>query len=697
MSEIYLDHNATTPALPQAVEAACKSMASGFGNPSSTHTTGLRAKAQLDEARQRAKRLIGAGEGQVVFTSGATEGIQIAVLSALAELRLRRFAPNPPGSLLLYGATEHKAVSEALKHWNQFLGLGCRVVAIPVDGNGRHDLDFLKKHAADAAMICTMAVNNETGAISDLAGIEKTLLDSASQALWLVDAVQALGKIKLDLANTRIDYATFSGHKLYAPKGIGMLYARAGAPYTPLTVGGGQEFALRSGTENTAGIAALNAVMALMENKDPVFHGHDTLHGFRKRLVAALSAAFPEIVFNSPLDFSVPTTLNFSVPGIGSKELLNLFDSAGIRVSSGSACSSSSSAPSYVLQAMKIRDDYASSAIRMSFGPATTENEITEAVARIALCAEATRQAGGSTDVLASIQDGLLRLESDGVCCWVLTDAAARRCVIIDPVNELNDRLARYVHLHGLQLTAVLVTDLHSPAAEARDALTALLSVQTSGLSDARTDAHGWPLTGTSVQQGETLAFGDQVLACLRASDNARIFLAGKAIAEKLNPEQVQYAFMGKTASTLADKPAVLEMLAATCNQHTILCPGDAQTMLFTTLAAERAVQAPAGNIVNDIHIHAETIRNLLHDRPDTLLVDVREAYEHSFLDAELFDAPVLNVPLAQLASRAGEWLLHTDTPLIFFCRSGARSDAATRCMRRLGYQQVWSCAGGLT
>ncbi|MEO6409978.1 MAG: aminotransferase class V-fold PLP-dependent enzyme, partial [Burkholderiaceae bacterium] len=191
--EIYLDANATTPVLPEAREAAQAAMAEGFGNPSSSHSTGLKARAMLDGVRASARRVLGAGSGRLLFTSGATEGIQTAVLSALASLRSPQTEGRPPPELLLYGATEHKAVPEALRHWNSLLGLDLEVMAIPVDREGRHDLAWLRTQAPRAGLVCTMAANNETGVVSDLDGIAAALTDSP--ALWLVDSVQALGKL----------------------------------------------------------------------------------------------------------------------------------------------------------------------------------------------------------------------------------------------------------------------------------------------------------------------------------------------------------------------------------------------------------------------------------------------------------------------------------------------------------------------
>lgn len=386
--EIYLDANATSPVLPAAIGAAQVALRQCFGNPSSSHAAGLRARALLDDARSRARRVLGAQEGRLIFTSGATEGIQTAMLSSLCALRERRAAGLPCGDLLLYGATEHKAVPESLAHWNALLGTGLTLQALPVDAGGRHRLDILRDLAPRAALLCTMAANNETGIVSDLDGIAAVLEETGSAALWLVDCVQALGKLPLELSKTRIDYAPFSGHKLYAPKGIGMLYVRDGAPYTPLLCGGGQEAGQRSGTENMAGIAALDAVLRALE-EGGTFRSHAQLLAMRERLATSLRAAFPGILFNAPFEHALPTTLNFTVPGRSGKAMLDLFDAAGIRVSAGSACSAAQAAPSYVLVAMGLPQERCANAVRMSFGPLADEAFIDAACARIERCGHA--------------------------------------------------------------------------------------------------------------------------------------------------------------------------------------------------------------------------------------------------------------------------------------------------------------------
>src|SRR4051812_4238308 len=183
-TEIYLDGNATSAVLPAAMEAAIDTMGRRFGNPSSTHAAGLQAKAMLDEARACAVRLLGVGDGRLMFNSGATEGIQTSVLSALVALRERQSKGEVIGDLLVYGATEHKAVPESLAHWNHLLGLNLTLQKLPVDENGAHDLSMLRQLVGRAALVCTMAANNETGVVSDLSAIEAVLIETNSAAYW---------------------------------------------------------------------------------------------------------------------------------------------------------------------------------------------------------------------------------------------------------------------------------------------------------------------------------------------------------------------------------------------------------------------------------------------------------------------------------------------------------------------------------
>ena len=665
MKEIYLDSNATTCVLPAAVAAARQAMEQGYGNPSSTHATGLQAKAMMDGVRRRASGLLGVGDGRLMFNSGATEGIQTAVLSALCALRERRAAGKRIGSLLLYGATEHKAVPESLAHWNRLLGLNLEVRKLPVDAHGRHDLQALDALIGDTAMLCTMAANNETGVISDLSAIAQLLQERGADAYWMVDCVQALGKLKLNLAATRIDYAPFSGHKLYAPKGFGLLYVGAGAPFTPLMMGGGQEAGLRSGTENMAGIAALGAVLAALDD-GKTFRSHAELVAFRAQLVASLERAFPGIVFNMPFDLSLPTTLNFSVPGLSSKELLDLFDAARVRVSSGSACSAAKALPSYVLEAMHVPQWRASSAIRLSFGPLIDAATIAAACARIERCGEALRSSCLLPSALApspqdSAQDGVIQLSVDGQCTWLLRDAASASCVVIDPVAALVPRLAAFIRCQQLALRAIVHTTAPADHGVARLALLQELAIE----QVAHVDIDG------------ELALGQQRLRRVECGEN-HVYLLGQ-----------RFAFIG----TLAPEALMPLLDAALLTPGTVLCGARDDGSICCTVRTAQEGIVPAA----DLQLDAASLPAFLRQHPDAILVDVREAYEHAACAGTVFEGcAVHSVPLSRLAGQVAAWLQQPQCPLVFFCRSGNRSARASACLRRLGHAAAWQLNGGM-
>ncbi|MBS0451150.1 MAG: aminotransferase class V-fold PLP-dependent enzyme [Proteobacteria bacterium] len=734
--EIYLDANATTPVLSQARAAALSVMSDTFGNPSSIHGSGLRARALLDDVRAAARRVLGAPTGQVLFTSGATEGIQTAVLSALHSLRQRRTAGESIPECLFYGATEHKAVPEALRHWNALLGLQLRIEAIPVGSDGRHDLAWLRQRAPEAGLVCTMAANNETGVVSDLDGIAAALDGSA--ALWLVDGVQALGKLPLHLAQRRIDYAPFSGHKLYAPKGIGMLYVRDGAPLTPLLTGGGQEGAWRAGTENMAGIAALGAVLSALEAGD-VFASAQRLQVQRERLASALREAFPGVVFNAPFESSLPTTLNFSVPGMSARMLLDLFDAAGLRMSGGSACSAARAQPSYVLEAMGLAAWQTESAVRLSFGAADSAELIDEACDRLRSCGEvmrATCQSEGTHGADGPVEL-VTRFVVDGACCYIVADTDSRRCVVIDPLPQLTDRLAQWVRCRQFELVAVLDTHSHGDhASSAQDLRNALPS--SSGARDAF-DALGWPADAQAIglgthrlarmsipghtqdstayllrdasQQLRLVFVGDTVMpgalgrsdfeqsaptqfgASLRALEQAvgphALLLPGhdydNRFATTLSVERAAQPLLAAVLqgrlddATFAMEKAALERVLAPTEYQTLACGARSECSLF-----DEQVELPA----------AELLAQVSAGQPP-VLIDVREPFESRIGAAVSLDAQV--VPLSGLINALPRLTqLPAEASLVFVCRSGNRSAQAARALRRLGHAQAWSLAGGL-
>ena len=737
--EIYLDANATTPVLAQARAAALAAMAGDFGNPSSIHTTGLKARALMDAVRARARRVIGAPSGRLLFLSGATEGIQTAVLSALSALRARRQAGDTAADLLLYGATEHKAVPEALRHWNALLGLNLEVLAIPVGRDGRHDLGWLRAHAPRAGMVCTMAANNETGVVSDLDGIAAAL--ASSPALWMVDSVQALGKLPLWLGERPIDYAPFSGHKLYAPKGIGMLYVRQGAPFTPLMAGGGQEDSLRSGTENMSGIAALGAVLEALE-EGGTFQDHGTLAACRDCLAAALRDAFPGLVFNAPPELSLPTTLNFSVPGLSSKLLLDLFDAADMRVSGGSACGASKARPSYVLEAMGLPAWRTASAVRLSFGPAADDAFIDEACARIRACGESLRDSCLSTTPQSHAlpPERLTRFVVDGACCYLLADAASRRCVVIDPLPELTGQLTQWLGCHGYTLAAVLDTHSHGDHASSGPEL--LAAVPESQREAGPVDALGWPQGAQQIElgaqrltrlalpghtadstayllhdagglrlafvgdtlmpgalgrsdfaQSEPLAYGPSLLKLQQALQPGTLMLPGHDYDDR---------FAATLDTECAAQPLLRQVLsgaldaAGFASAKEALERGLALTEYQTMACGARVDTCTAGPAFD---LSPEALSALQQAHPGLVLVDVREPYEQRVGHAPVLDAAtrLQAVPLSRLPNALPDWLaLPEETPVVFFCRSGNRSAQAAKALRRLGHAQAWSLAGGL-
>ncbi|HEY8879436.1 MAG TPA: aminotransferase class V-fold PLP-dependent enzyme [Roseateles sp.] len=737
--EIYLDANATTPVLPQARAAAIEAMAEDFGNPSSVHGTGLKARALMDSVRSCARRVLGATTGELLFLSGATEGIQTAVLSALTALRARRDKNQTIPPLLLYGGTEHKAVPEALRHWNSLLQLNLEILAIPVHRDGRHDLDWLRHHASHAGLVCTMAANNETGVITDLDGIQAAL--AHSPALWLVDCVQALGKLPMRLSERPIDYAAFSGHKLYAPKGIGLLYVRDGAPITPLLAGGGQEGSLRSGTENIPGIAALGVVLNLLETGQS-FKGSATLKEFRKRLTAALRDAFPGIIFNAEPSISLPTVINFSVPGVTSKVLLDLFDAASIRISGGSACGAVKAAPSHVLVAMGLETWRCSSAVRLSFGPAATASLIEEACERIRACGSSLRDSCMTQDFQrhAMPVDQITRYVHDGAVCYLVADAASRRCVVIDPLPELTQQLTQWIRCRSFILAAVLDTHGHgdhsSSAAELWRGVPAVL------VDTAETDELGWPKGVDHIQLG---ALRLTRLAIPGHTKDSTAYLLG-------DDRRLRAAFVGDTVmpgalgrsdfhvSAPLEYANSLRVLDRTVGRDVLLLPGhDYDDLIACTLNTEilhqpllaaaldgsmdaeefavaKAVlecdirpteyQTMACGVRVDscsknaaVELSPQELINRTSNDGKVLLVDVREPYEH-----RLGRQPDVGnlarrqaVPLSSLINAVPDWLnVGNDVDLVLFCRTGNRSAQAAQALRRLGVKRAWSLAGGV-
>jgi cysteine sulfinate desulfinase/cysteine desulfurase-like protein/glyoxylase-like metal-dependent hydrolase (beta-lactamase superfamily II)/rhodanese-related sulfurtransferase len=747
-SVIYLDANATTQVLPQASSAALLVMETLFGNPSSSHTTGLQAKQIVDTTREQAKKIVGAGNGKLIFTSGATEGIQTAILSVLHHAKST--LDKTKKYCLLYGATEHKAVPESLKHWNEILEINADIKAIPVDKMGRLDLQFIAKEVPNALMICTMAVNNETGVYQDIDLLDQTIRSHNPDTLWLVDCVQALGKQNLDLAKTSIDYAPFSGHKLYAPKGIGFMYIKENSPFTSFIAGGGQENGLRSGTENLPGLAALNVIFSMLAGEsEQIFTPVKTLYLFRQQLAATLARVFPRIVFNHSFKNSVPTTINFSIPGFTSKELMDLFDAANIRVSSGSACSSKVTR-SFVLDAMGLPAWQSESAIRMSFGPAMTQEQIHDACTRIAFAAEALGQScltlNSSIEADKGELEGLLQFKVAGSCSWLYVDKNTKSAIYIDPLPEFTERLQTLLTCRGLTLTAVLDTHGHADHESCRGEIAEGL------LADQTTNTLGWPTNSqVATIHGEDyqyITIGTKWLIKVptpgHTNDSISLLLC-EPITASTETLVVHYAFcgdlilmdsLGRTNFSTSSSESMytsLQLLKMLIGNESLICAShDYNNEFATSIEAEKSRNTLLNQVLNneinseafslqksimDTHIldeaGGEIMCGALLDRchkalvveydSDSLvdaikksdkiqLIDVREAHEYALQHDEKFTK---NVPLNRLVQFAREHQQDKQAQFVLACRSGSRSQLAAQALGRLGFEHVGHLKGG--
>jgi cysteine desulfurase len=359
---IYLDHAATTPVREEVFEAMKPFFGPRFGNPSSTHRWGREARAALDEARERVGRCLGARPDEICFTSGGTEGDNLAILGAWRALKAkgRKAVVTTP--------IEHKAILGAV-HQAAREGAEERIVAMTSDGVV--DMQSFDDLVDDAVAICTtMWVNNEIGTIQPVP--ELAAKAKSRGALFHTDAVQAFGKISIDAQKQQFDFLTISGHKFGAPKGIGVLFIRRGTAIEPLMHGGTQDRGRRPGTENVAAAVGL-ARAAELTLAECEAHCARLLK-LREKLEAGILARVPDAVIHGRGADRAPHIVNISVPGTDSESLLMALDLRGIAASGGSACQSGSIDPSHVLSALGVRPDLANAAIRMSLGSLTTNH-----------------------------------------------------------------------------------------------------------------------------------------------------------------------------------------------------------------------------------------------------------------------------------------------------------------------------------
>ena len=361
---IYLDYNATTPVAPEVFGAMRPFLSGEFGNPSCDYPLGLRARDAVHQARREVAALLSCEPEAIVFTSGATEANN-TVLKGVAYHHGR--------GQIITCATEHPAVLAPCRYLQS---QGFSLTILPVDGTGRVDPDEVRRALTpDTILISIMHANNETGVLQPIREIGALAREAG--VAFHTDAAQSVGKIPVDVEELQVDFLTLAGHKFYAPKGVGALYVRGGAAFTPLLHGASQEGGHRAGTENVPYLVALGAACRLARERLPGATAH--LQGLRDRLHELLLAEVPSLILNGPEVERIPNTLNVSFPGISGGELM-----AGLpelASSLGSACHTGQEAVSPVLAAMGVPLGLARGAVRFSVGYPTTRAEVDQAAA----------------------------------------------------------------------------------------------------------------------------------------------------------------------------------------------------------------------------------------------------------------------------------------------------------------------------
>jgi cysteine desulfurase len=366
MDLIYLDNNATTPVLPAVWEAMRPLLTDVFGNPASAHQAGRRARQALEDARERVADWLGARPDEVLFTSGATEANNLALLG---------FAADPPGRLLV-SPIEHPSVVEPVRHVAE---RGTAVDSLSVDGDGvvRAEglTDLLRP---ETRVVAVMLVNHETGAVQPVRELVERV---GGKAAFHCDAVQAVGKMPVRFDELGVSTLALSAHKFHGPKGVGALLVRRGVKLRPLLHGGHQQRGRRPGTEPVALAVGLAAALELAERERDARRARVLL--LRQRFLERLRQEAGPVVLNGPDAGGVPHTVNVSFPGCRAEALLMNLDLAGVCCSTGSACSSGSLLPSPVLRAMAVPDEVLHSAMRFSLSPLLAEADVDEAARRV--------------------------------------------------------------------------------------------------------------------------------------------------------------------------------------------------------------------------------------------------------------------------------------------------------------------------
>ena len=356
---IYMDSAASTPVDPRVLAEMAPYMSDQFGNPSSVHRMGRRASRAVGAARKEVAELINADPSEIVFTSGGTESDNTALRSARGRIVTSRI--------------EHEAVLAACRRLESE---GVRVSYLPVGGDGTVDLEALRREAPGAALVSIMLANNEVGTVQPMAAISRICKEAG--ALLHTDAVQAVGRMPVDVQELGVDMLSLSGHKLNGPKGCGALYVRRGARAAPLLEGGGQEGGMRSGTENVPAIVGLGAACRICRQEMGQISSR--CGALRARMSGRILAEVPLSVLNGHAERRVPGNMHFSFPGVEGEDLVVKLDEYGVAASTGSACSVNRQSESHVLLAMGLGREMVAGSLRLTPGAQTSDAEADEAV-----------------------------------------------------------------------------------------------------------------------------------------------------------------------------------------------------------------------------------------------------------------------------------------------------------------------------
>ncbi|MDA1297775.1 MAG: cysteine desulfurase family protein [Chloroflexi bacterium] len=373
---IYLDHAATTPVRPEVMDAMQPYFAERFGNPSSIYTLAQEARDGVAEARERVAAVLNCRTSEVVFTGNGTESNNTALKGVAYAMRER-------GRHIITSAVEHHSVLHPLEQLEKD---GFDVTVLPVDEGGRVDPESVAEAVRkDTLIVSVMLANNEVGTVQDIAGISRLVKTRAAElggeVLVHTDAAQAAGKLSLDTKELGVDLLSLTGHKIYAPKGVGVLFIRRGVPLEPLLTGGGQERQRRAGTENVPYIVAMGRALELADEEREEFTARTGK--LRDMVEAGILERLPDTKVNGDLKHRISNITNLSFPGVQGEPVLLGLDFRAIAASSGSACSSASLEPSHVLTAMGLSAELAVGSVRLSLGRESTEAEVQEVIAAV--------------------------------------------------------------------------------------------------------------------------------------------------------------------------------------------------------------------------------------------------------------------------------------------------------------------------